>query len=554
MNKISLKKVVALLSCFLICGISFSQEEPTPDELEWLGDLDKPTYNIDSSLQSNFVIIESVSEHELNPHVTAMAQDSQFLTGLYEGLFSYNPLTLDAQYAIAVNYNISRDKKRWVFAINPNAYFSNGEKITAQHVRDSWIKLLSTKNAPYASLLDVIEGAQKFRNGKLTESKVGIYVLSDSELMIHLTKPANYLPQILCHPAFSIVHKDSNVYSGPYVLESHQNNEYVLVKNDYYWDKGNTHLKKITFIQSDDQDENAFAYNTGLADWVTGPVNYQKILGNNSIMMNAEFATNYFFFNLRKNKEELKPWALLDFRRALFEAIPWNEFRSGFYVPAGTFVYPLNGYPTVEGYGFTDMIEAKKLMAEARRKHGEYFGLDKGDEKGNYQKKIPLVMEITKNSMDVKRLYLLKKAWDQLGVDLIVREIPASDYFANVPKSDADIFMYTWSGDFADPLAFLELFRSDSTLNDSGYSNKKFDDLLDLASKSSKEQSYEYLSQAEVILLDSYEVIPILHPIVMNVINLECVGGWSTNAFDIHPLKYILKKQEKTKLPNVVKR
>ena len=116
-----------------------------------------------------FTVIESVREHDLNPQTTSYASDAQMLTGLYEGLFTYDPVNLNPLYAIATDYRISRDKKRWTFTINANACFSNGEKITAADVRDSWLRLLSTPDAPYASLLDVIIGAEDYRLGKCGE-------------------------------------------------------------------------------------------------------------------------------------------------------------------------------------------------------------------------------------------------------------------------------------------------------------------------------------------------------------------------------------------------
>jgi len=65
-----------------------------------------------TELQKNLIILESEMPHELNPQITQYSSDSHILSGLYEGLFAYNPVTLEPQYAIATGYKISRDKKR----------------------------------------------------------------------------------------------------------------------------------------------------------------------------------------------------------------------------------------------------------------------------------------------------------------------------------------------------------------------------------------------------------------------------------------------------------
>ena len=485
-----------------------------------------------------FVILEAVREHDLNPQTTSYASDAQLLTGLYEGLFTYDPVNLSPTYAIATEYRISRDKKRWTFTINQNARFSNGEKITAASVRDSWLSLLATPQAPYASLLDVIKGAAEYRAGKCSPEEVGIYANSEESLSISLLKPANYLPKVLCHPAFSVVHRNPTVYSGPFYMDDLQPGFYLLKKNSNYWDKDNVALDEIVFFQSDDEKENAYYFNTGLANWVTAALDTGSLIDKSAFHYNAEFATSYFFFN-----SDDSVWAYPEIRAALFEAIPWEELRKDYYVPARTLVYPLVGYPEIDGYSYTDAAEAKNLMIAAREKYGI-----------PQDKKLTLLFEMPENSVSSDRLALLSDAWAPLGVELQIRVKKAQEYYGFVKYSDANLFIYTWIGDFADPLAFLELFRGDSTLNDSGWKNQDFDRLIDSANEATEEERYKLLGQAETILLDSCMVIPVHHPVITNIIDKNTTGGWTENAFDIHPLKYLYKKPEKTTVPNVVVR
>lgn len=537
--------ILVIFSIFSYFGISQEQDGSSDLELD-LSETTEKT-DIDKTLQNNFILLETVHEHELNPQVTSYASDSQLLSGLYEGLFTYNPRTLDPQYAIAVDYRISRDKKRWTFTINDKAYFSNGDKITASSVRDSWLQLLSTPEAPYASLLDVIKNAAAFRNGECSSDEVGIYANSDKILSIHLEKPANYLPRVLCHSAFSVIHRSPTVYSGAFYLDDYEDSTYVLKKNPYYWDVKNTNLETITIVQCNDEIENAFYFNTGMVDWVTANLSTDLLLNKKSLQLSAEFATSYLFFkNSSKKPSYAKAgvtsvWDLKEFRNALFEAMPWDVLRANTYVPATTFVYPLAGYPSIEGYSYTDNQEALNLMKAAREKYGI-----------EQDKILPLVMDLSENSFTEDKISALRNAFEPLGVDLQIRFIPSYYYVSSVQNSDADVFCYVWIGDFADPLAFLELFRSDSSLNDSGWSNSEFDYYLDCAAVVTDEERIKLLAKAEELLLDSFVVVPIQHPVSFNVINTEEIGGWYSNAFDIHPLKYLYKKSVTSKIPNVV--
>ena len=547
------------LTVFFCAGLVFSQEADSQkdgeqheeldlDQLEKEGD--DLAAEVNPELQKNFIIVEPQRIHELNPQITSYASDSQILTGLYEGLFSYNPLTLEPQYAIAKDYKVSRDKKRMQFIIRDEAKFSNGEKITAQSVKDSWISLLSTPNAPYSSLLDIIRGAAEFRRGEVPASEVGIFVNDEKTLSVYLTRPANYLPKVLCHSAFSVIHRNPDVYSGAFVLEDMNEKQIVLKKNTEYWDAKNTHMERITFIQSSGAEETAFLFNDGQIDWVIADLNPEKLLNKSAIRMDAEFGTAYYFFKTSRAKpadeygvKKTSVWDYPEFRNAVLEAVPWDALRGNPIVPATTFVYPLPGYPTVQGFDYTDEREAVSKMNEARKKYGIPS-----------DQKLKLTFELTQYVLSAEKIEAFKKALEPLGVELVTKEVPVQTYLPGVKTSDSDLFAYTWIGDFADPLAFLELFSSTSTLNDSGWSNSRYDELLETAATVGESERLKLLAEAETILLDNGLIIPLYHPVSFNILNLTEVGGWAPNSFDIHPLKYLFKKEPAVKkLNNVVR-
>ncbi len=502
-------------------------------------------------LQQNFIIVELVRPHVLNPQITNYSSDSQILSGLYEGLFTTSPITLEPQYAIAKDFKISRDKKRWTITLRDDAYFSNGEKITAESVRDCWLRMLANPASPYASLLDIVRGAEDFRLGRCDFSEVGIYATAENVLSIYLNAPANYLPKILCHTAFSITHTDPEVYSGAYELELTTGRKYILKKNPYYWDRDNVILERITFVQSENAEDNTYHYNTGAVDWVCASVNQQHILDPAAIQVNAEFGTGFFYFRMSGKKPADSPrpassslWDYPEFRNAVIEAFPWETIHKKYLIPATTLVYPLSGYPQIDGFDYTDAIEAYLKMKDAREKYGIPS-----------EEIIPLVMQIFENEFTEDEEKAIRDALEPLGIELEIRTYPSSRYYSTIATSDADLIFTSWIGDFADPLAFLELFRAGSTMNDSGWKNERFNELLEQAAVAGDDQTrLNLLGQAENILLDEAMVIPLYRAVTSSVIDLTEVGGWYSNAFDVHPLKYLYKKQPKYKADNIVMR
>ena len=520
------KKV--FLSAFLLgTSFLFAQENIRQED-----------FSAEDSSEKNFVIIESKHSYNLNPRTANYSAEAQILTGLYEGLFSYDPITLDTVYAMVKNYRISRDKKRWTFELQEGIKFSDGEPITAETVRSSLLRAISEPGAPFSSLMDIVNGAEEFRTGRGSAEDVGIYAMDSNAVSIHLKAPASHLPKILCMPAFAVTADDLSAYSGPFCLDEYSENRIILKKNKNYHDAENTKMEKITILLSNDADENVFAYNTGAADWIASSFNEQKLLSKDSIHLSAEFATQYFFFKFT----EKSVFNNLNLRRALLEATPWNELRANTYVQAQSLVYALNGYPSVEGYSSTDIIEAKILMDKARN-----------ELKIEDNQKIKIRFAITDTDYMKKKAELLKKAWEPLGVELETVLFPEFEYLNNIEKTDADLFSYNWIGDFADPLAFLELFRGNSTMNVSGWNNKEFNAMLDEAALYTDENHNRLLAKAEQLLLDEAVIFPIQHPVSVNIINLNEVGGWALNAFDIHPLKYLFKREISTpSAPDIV--
>lgn len=484
-----------------------------------------------------FTIIDSVHLYNLDPHTANYSSEAQILTGLYEGLFAYDPFSLEPVPALVADYKISRDKLRWTFTLKEGAHFSNGEEITAQTFKDSWLSLLNpATEAPFASLLDCIKGAAEYRSGRGEASEVGISVQGKYQLTLRLVAPTEHLPSILCHHSFSAVHQDRSVYSGPFLLESYDGSQLRMKKNPQYHDAANVALEEILVIQSDNTVENSYLYNTGEADWVLSVADIGSIIDYNSVLINAEFATEYLFFKSHK-----APWNQASFRNALLAAMPWDELRGNTFVPATTLIYPIGNYTAPAGLADYDLEEAKLLLAQAKEEAGMAADAP-----------LEITIAVSDTEYAKNQAEILLQSWSQLGINVHLSITPIQRYLDSIPSWDADLFSYTWIGDFADPLAFLELFRSDSTLNESHWANQEYDRLLQEAAFATGEKRLELLSAAEDVLLSDGMIIPISHPVTLNVIDRQRVKGWHLNALDIHPLKHLYLEKITVSIPNLV--
>ncbi len=498
--------------------------------------------------QSEFVANISSNIPDWRPYKAYNADEAQILTAIYEGLFVYDPYTLEPVPALAVSQVESKNSLEWTFKIRKNARFENGDTITANDVRASWMNLLDPANsAPYASLFDSITGAADFRTGKNTDPlSVGITAPDSETLILRLNSPAQQLPKILCHHAFAVMHpadlkrassdKTDAAYtpisSGAFKIKSISKTEIILVKNDAYWDAANVALPSIKLLVSDDADVLTAGFNQGLIHWLAGSSVVDRIIDPASIHLTPMFSTEYFFF-----RSTWGPWADSKIRNALLLAVPWTELRSNYLIPAKTLVFPIPGYPELAGISVQNVDDPKKKLIEAGV-------LDAS-------KLPPLVILIPESEPFSKLASILEKAWKGLGFTVEIKSLPYSSYYASLRNDTYSIGITSWIGDFPDPLSFLEMFRPSSTLNDSGWNNPSYEKLiLDASALKVAKERYAKLAEAEKLLLGEGVILPIAHNPSLNVIDINGISGWYTNVLDIHPFKFVRFSPKKT-LPGV---
>ena len=495
----------------------------------------------------------SQNEVELDFRKSYLASEAQLFTALYEGLFSYHPLTMEPVPAVAEKWELSDDKKRWTFTIRQNARYWNGDPVRAEDFRAAWISLLSPeRESPYSSLFDVIEGAREYRTGLTKESAgVGVSVTDSRTLVVKLVSPAAFFPAMLCHHSFSPIHPsmvdkerwgpedgggawEPPVSNGPFRITRMDDKAIVLAKTGRYWDERRVSLNRIILKYTESGDEAASLWNSGEARWISGDVNMDSLTDRSGIQVNAMFATHYYFIRSAE-----KPWNDHRVRRALSLALPWDEIRQGHFLPAKTLIYPIRGYPEIGGLEESNVEEAVNLLASAGYPGGA--GMPE------------LVMRLTPSQEAARIGGLMATAWkERLGVPVRVEVIPYNRYFQSMRGSGYGVGSSTWIGDFADPYTFLQMWRRDSNLNDARHNDDEYEKLMEQSMLEEGEKRLAVLAEAEKLLLDRGSVLPISYSPAINVVDTNELDGWYPNALDIHPFKYLEFKAFRP-LPGVVR-
>jgi peptide/nickel transport system substrate-binding protein/oligopeptide transport system substrate-binding protein len=490
-------------------------------------------------VQGEFVYATAAFGIELDPHHAYSATEAQLFTALHDCLYTYDPKTLEPLPSLAASMERSKDKRTYIFTIRPGARFSNGDPITAAHVRASWFRIISPdEDAEYSSLFDVIQGARDYRTGTLKDQKkVGIKAISASMLAVTLEHPAAYFLKLLCHHSFSVLHPlalkpgawdrlPGPPTSGPFVLESLNESEMVLRKNPQYWDAANVRLPSIRAIFSDQDSILTQRYNSGELHWLAGGMDPELLLDRSSIQYTLPmFATSYLFFRCDR-----KPFSDPRVRQALLDLAPLTRLRDPerYFMPADTLVVALQGYKPKPAALNGGKEAALALLAKAG--YPDPASLPE------------VVLRLGAGEDQAALGDILVQAWSEVGIKVRILKSVGAEYFSGLKAQDYAIGYMTWIGDFADPLTFLQMWGSDSNLNDARFSDPVVDRLLRRSMGQEGQERLDTLAEAERLILESGACVPVSHPVALNVISTDTVGGWASNPLDIHPFKSLFFK------------
>ena len=494
-----------------------------------------------------FTVQFSPARISWNPHYAYTTTEAQIFTALYEGLVIFHPATLRPVPGAAEQWIISDEGKEITFQLRDNLVWSNGDRLTSDDFRESWLRVLSPEvDAEYASLLDDITGARAYRMGEGPAEAVGIEAPDPHTLAVRLNQASPQFLSILCHYTFAPVHRDfrslddwtalrSVPVNGPFIIRARSQDEILMDKNPLYWDADSVAMDGLRLLFLDDRDQVMERFNRFDIDWAVSGIDVAKLDYSEALNVAPLFSTTYYYFSNARS-----PWNDRRVRRALSLLLPWDQIRSDRFIPATTLVPSIPNYPAASS-GFPP--------EEERVKRAEALLTEAGYPKGRGLP--PMTIRVPREDSTAQ---IMSESWSsQLGLTVNIEEVAFPEYYASVKKGGYDIATLTWTGDYADPHTFLGMWESNSSFNEAGFSDPAFDAALREASVLPHRERFAKLKEAEELLLRSSQVLPIEHYPAVNLIDRRFVEGWFPNALDIHPFKDIVPRLG-YKIPGVVMR
>jgi oligopeptide transport system substrate-binding protein len=475
------------------------------------------------------------------------------LLNLFDGLMRYNTQG-QLEPSIAESYTVSDDKLVWTIKLRKTAKWSNGDPVTAGDFEYSWKTALSPEVASeYSYQLYYLKNGEAFntsipKDGKYYYQKVdasgnpvadadgnpvpdltkpfdvdsiGVKALDDYTLQVTLEAPTPYFTSLLTFTTYLPINKkldqsnpdwaksaDNYISNGPFKLTKWEHNHVIeMEKNPNYWDKDKVKLDKIIFYMVEENTTEMTMFENGEIDWGPNPppAELERLQKEGKLTINPYLGTYYYMFNVTK-----KPFDDVRVRKALSmaidrEAIVKNITKAG-ELPATAYVPP--GIPDAEaGSDFRkvggdffkpyDPETAKQLLAEAGYPDGKGFP------------KFVLLYNTSERHKTIAEA--IQRMWKEtLGIECTLTNQEWKVYLDNRQNLNYDVARAGWIGDYTDPMTFIDMWVTGGGNNDSGWSNKQYDEYVKTA-KSTDDQKVrmDAMHKAETIVMEEMPIVPI---------------------------------------------
>jgi oligopeptide transport system substrate-binding protein len=474
----------------------------------------------------------------LDPSAAADNFSVQVVQDLYEGLVREG-LNGEIIPGVASSWVVNASGTKYTFQIRPSARWSNGQSVRAKDFVSAWQHVVDPKSgSPVSNDLRLIGGAPAIIAGRSLPASLRAVATNDNELVVELEQPAPYFLQLLAHsstfPVFSdLAAKAHNAHdwvsNGAYILSDWRPGTRLdLVKNEEYWDRAEVHIPRVQYQIATDQYAQFAAYRAGQLDLTdTIPANALPALRAehpNEVVIAPYSAIAYYGLNMTappfaNNLKLREALAMSIDRRRLVGTLAVGQVPAFGFVPPGIWNY--DSVPL----GWKDLPDSDRL-AEAKRLYKE----------AGYSPSEPLRLRLLLNSNpSIKQTATLVAAmWrEELGVETILTDEEFRVFLqSRRDKKRWDVLRLSWNADYNDASNFLDIFRSDSVNNDTGYSNVSFDTALNMATATpDPDARRNLLENAERIVLTDYTAIPLYFLVSKHLVK-PYVLGFKPNPFD----------------------
>ena len=549
-----LKKVLALVlsaalvvSAFAGCGgkssssttstesIAASESSAEPTESTASGD-STPAASGDSTAIFTPKTVDAAKTISLNAGMEPTGLNT--LTSTYAIEFSLfkhmyeNLVTLDDDDntvpGAAESWDYDEDTLTYTFHLRKDGVWTNGDPVTAKDFEFAWSQALNPDVASdYAYFLYFIKNAEKYFNGEVAWDEVGVKVVDDYTLEVTMEQPTPYALFLFSFGTLAPINQrfyeavGADLYSteaqyfctnGPFALtEWSHNDKIVMQKNDAWHGAADVEVEEIDWKIITDANAALSSFLAGDLDMVglgTGELIKQAEAAGATIQSYTDGTSFYIYFN--NNDQYLSN---VNLRRALFNAIDeqkeidtvWQNDNE----PMTSFTAP--GVSATDGTSFAGKVGELYAPSRDQEKAKEYLATALSELGCTVDElSAHLSIDCGDSATSIAEASFYQEQWRQvLGIEVTVNSMITKQGSQNRKTGNYVMSITGWGPDYNDPNTFLDLWVTDGGNNQTGFSNERYDELIDLAAKETDlEKRESYFIECEQIIADQLPIGP----------------------------------------------
>ena len=455
----------------------------------------------------------------VDPALNTAIDASNIILHAFETLLTFDENN-DIVPGQAESFDVSDDGLTYTFHLRDDVKWSDGEPVTADDYVYGMKQTLDPEaGSPNAFYITCIKNGEAIYNGEKDVSELGVKAVDDKTLEITLEYSVPYFLSLTDTRAMYPVREDlvekygesygANVESmvgcGPFKMTSWKRNSKIeLEKNENYWDKDSVKLDKVNYQIVSDQTARFNSFDSGSLDYVACAD--KEWIGrfdkkDKVDVVEAPIPTvRYDFFNCQD-----KIFSNVNIRKAFTMAVNREDMCSVIYNDIHKPLYSWVPYSTSTGElgEYRDQVEEplksitedpKELLLKGMQELG--LGSD------------PSTLSITytlSGTTEWTRNYAAycQQMWEKiLGVKVELDFNEWGTFQSKTNNGEFQIAMMTWSIDYDDPMAMMEVFAGGSNMVPVFWQNEQYDSLVAQARKEMDEKTrVDLYKQAENILL-----------------------------------------------------
>ena len=463
----------------------------------------------------------------LNTLTSTYAIEFSLFKHMYENL-----VTLDDDDntvpGAAESWDYDEDTLTYTFHLRKDGVWTNGDPVTAKDFEFAWSQALNPDVASdYAYFLYFIKNAEKYFNGEVAWDEVGVKVVDDYTLEVTLEQPTPYALFLFSFGTLAPINQrfyeavGADLYSteaqyfctnGPFALtEWSHNDKIVMQKNDAWHGAADVEVEEIDWKIITDANAALSSFLAGDLDMVglgTGELIKQAEAAGATIQSYTDGTSFYIYFN--NNDQYLSN---VNLRRALFNAIDeqkeidtvWQNDNE----PMTSFTAP--GVSATDGTSFAGKVGELYAPSRDQEKAKEYLATALSELGCTVDElSAHLSIDCGDSATSIAEASFYQEQWRQvLGIEVTVNSMITKQGSQNRKTGNYVMSVTGWGPDYNDPNTFLDLWVTDGGNNQTGFSNERYDELIDLASKETDlEKRESYFIECEQIIADQLPIGP----------------------------------------------